>query len=512
MVLSALLLHVSGLSAREWGSELMAPDNSDFVGEAFPEDSDTGAERVDLETPLIDEALLFPPVRRVAHDMPTPAKLSGGKLAMGKGPVAKPRQLPGGNYREMVSKGTAGRLDPPMPPKTGTKRLPDTEDRPFSPRIVESDETSYITNDTEEEQEEGRDEQWDPADEIPKGLLSGDTRFDGNVPEVFHSEAFQSEVFPSDEFMPQEGAVYDAATLSLLSMGGLNGAHWNGAHWNGAGLPSDETVYEACPRSSLLDNLSINLGVTGFKNQIDLGQGGNFGFAEGFNWAAPITPLSTVSGQFGFRSQQTTFTGSEKNASSRTQYYITAGIFRRGEHTRFQGGIAYDWFQDNDADKVKLEQLRTELSYRTRGPYEFGFLGGIGVNKVHNRWVERYFRRDHREPYLAAACYYSFFGRKNFACGGTGMIDFGFTEYGDSLLGGKFELPINDKLEMKTGFTLMIPKAGGLDRDREKESWNLGIAFIYHFRGGAFYKQQNPFRPMFDVADPGSFFPRIGRE
>lgn len=352
--------------------------------------------------------------------------------------------------------------------------------------MIESDEGTDTTR-----LETTGNEYWSPADEIPDGMVSGAT---------------------TDGFVPQEGMVYDAATLAALAEAGIPLDGLNGAYIE----PEDGMIDGTpCPpvAGSIFDNLSVSLGATGFKNQTDLGRNANFGFLEGFNVSYPLTPHATVCGQFGFKAIQSNLTGSPEGRNNRAQYFITAGVFRRSQVWPIQGGIAYDWYQDNYAGNVKLEQLRAEVSYRTRTQrYEYGFAGAFGTTKTSNRWTGIHFPAspDAQTPYLAAACHYSVFARKNLMCGGTGQFNLGATEYGDVLFGGKFEMPFNDKLEMKTGFQMMIPTEGNARGGQEKESWSIGVEFVYRFRGGGLSKLYNPFRPLFDVADNSTLLPRVG--
>lgn len=430
------------------------------------------------------------------------------RLSRNQSPVAIPRQLPKKQTREISgevseeismhemllrveneatqsSNGQGSAKS--VPPKAKTRRVPAPDDRPFAPRMIESsDEIDAIYADAGENAANGKNK--------ATGSANADKTPSGNA---------------LNGFVPQEGMVYDAATLALLSSGG--DVDMNGACVDANG----QLVYApVCPTVcvSIFDNLSIHLGATGFKNQTDLGRNGNFGFMEGFNATYPLTPHATVCGQFGFKALQTDLTGSPERRGSRAQYFITAGVFRRGQCWPIQGGIAYDWYQDNYAGNVKLEQIRTEISWRTASQrYEFGFNGGFGTTKASNSWTRTHFPTapESNDSYLAAACYYTVFARKNLMCGGIGQFDLGATEYGDVLLGGKFEIPINDNLEMKTGFQMLIPSEGNARGGQEKESWNLGIEFVYRFRGGGLCKLQNPFRPLFDVADNGSFLPRV---
>ena len=308
----------------------------------------------------------------------------------------------------------------------------------------------------------------------------------------------------SGGFLPVEGGVYDEQTLAMLQQ--MNAGYVPNTGFV-TGMPGGGLA------GRLLQNLTIHMGGQGFTNELDLGRNANFGFSEGFNWAGPITPLSTISGQFGFRSTQSDFTGSWQSKNHRTQYMFTAGLFRRSPCHPIQMGVVYDWFQDNYAGKYKLEQIRAEISYRTYGQYEFGFLGGFGTKTDGNEWIHRHFAEvpNDTRAQVAASSYYMLFIRKNLLNGGIGRLEVGMSEWGDTLFGGKYELPINDKLELNAGFTMVIPKEGHGRGGYQKETWNIGFEFVYHFHGGVLCKQQNPYRPMFDVADNGSLFPRISR-
>ncbi|MDR3111051.1 MAG: hypothetical protein LBU65_15385 [Planctomycetaceae bacterium] len=331
-----------------------------------------------------------------------------------------------------------------------------------------------------------------------------------------------------DGFIPVEGAIYDEQTLAMLqqmpvqSVNGMNAQPLAEQLMSG-GVYTQSTVgnpafgYQTNGYAPLmsggrggafLQNLTINMGAAGFASELDGAANANFGFSEGFNWSGPVTPLSTLSGQFGFQSLQSNFTGSTQTKNHRTQYMFTTGLFLRSQHKPLQMGVVYDWLQDNYAGKYRVEQIRTELSYKTYGQYEYGFLGGFGTKTDSNAWTT-YIQTGKSK--IAAASYYMFFVRKNLLIGGIGRLEFGMSEYGDTLFGGKIELPINDKVELNTTFRMSIPKEGRGGNGFQKESWNVGLNFVYHFKGGVLNKQQNPLRPMFDVVDNGSVLQRVVR-
>lgn len=266
--------------------------------------------------------------------------------------------------------------------------------------------------------------------------------------------------------------------------------------------------------TGLLDNLTVFGGATGFKSELDGGYGGNFGFTEGVNWSVPVTHRCNISGQLGFRAVQADVNGSPvSNKSCRNQYFVTGGFFYRDPAVPIQGGFVYDWFQDEYFGSIEVEQIRVELSARTFSNLEYGFLGGFGTSKRSNAWInarEDAYRNTVDVRYrLRSDQYYLLFGRKHFASGGMAEIRAGATDRGDVILGASGEFPINDNLILHGGVTLSIPEESRHQGAWRRETWDVSVGVVYHFRGGACSKSCNPCRPMFDVAGNGSFMNRI---
>lgn len=264
-----------------------------------------------------------------------------------------------------------------------------------------------------------------------------------------------------------------------------------------------------------LDNLTVFAGTTGFKNEIDGGAGGgNFGFTEGFNWSGPVTPQCTVSGQVGFRAVQSNVSGnSVVDKSSRNQYFVTAGFFKRDLSYPIQGGVVFDWFQDDFYGKVEMNQVRCEVSLRTFSNLEYGFQGGFGTNDKTNDYIrarENAYRGTVDVNYkIRSDNYYLAFIRKHWSCGGQAEFRVGASDHGDVIFSGMGEFPLNDRFSVNGGFTGTIPKESRGNGGWRRETWDLSVGIVFYFRGGATSKPCNPCRPMFDVAGNGSFMNRI---
>ncbi len=267
--------------------------------------------------------------------------------------------------------------------------------------------------------------------------------------------------------------------------------------------------------TGVMDNLTFFAGATGFRSELDADRNGNFGFSEGVNWAGPATPQGTVSAQLGFRAVQSNLNGSGGTATRecRNQYFVTAGIYKRDLAFPLQGGVALDWMNDDFYGKVKVRQFRAELSARTFSNLEYGFLGGFGVTKKDNDFINR--REDPTGMYrygVQAQHYYLLFLRKHLAAGGLAEFRCGLTENGDTILSALAEFPLHDRIALYGSFTAMIPEQGQGSNGFRDESWDVSVGFVFYFRGGASSKPSNPCRPMFSVADNSAFFNRLVRK
>lgn len=320
------------------------------------------------------------------------------------------------------------------------------------------------------------------------------------------------------------GVVYDSGTMypmmasadtgTVLDGGfsGMNGGQYSPALDSGyLGIPIVKPF-----GTGLLDNLTLFAGADGFKGELDGGRNGNFGFHEGINWSGPLSHHGVVSGQAGFRALQSSVNGyREYERSNRNQYFVTVGAFYRDLSCPFQGGAVFDWVHDDFYGKIETHQVRCELSIRTFSNLEYGFQGGFGTSRNGNRylnWRENFLRGTYNLRYVVESKdHYTMFLRKRFSESGVVEGRVGATSRGDIVFSAGTEIAMNDKLSLTGGFSTLIPKEGHGRHGWKRESWELSVGFVYHFRGGACSKADNPCRAMFDVAGNGSFFQHIRR-
>ena len=253
----------------------------------------------------------------------------------------------------------------------------------------------------------------------------------------------------------------------------------------------------------LLDNITLFSDTSTFRT--GLGDGaGNLGLSQGINWAAAATPQGAVTVQYGARAGQSDFFADK----TRHQLFMTAGLFKRFNFVRVQGGAAVDWLYDRTDQHglVKLRLLRCELSTRLANGLECGFIGGFNVFQdrplvPHGGFILRADVHD----------YYLFFVRKHLNNGGQVELRGGTTAHGDFILSKIGEVAISDRLAVNGGFSVLVPSSGNKYNlaNTRQESWMMSMGIVLYFRGGAVFRQVNQHRPMFDVAGNHSFFTRV---
>ncbi|GEM_PF-1052639 len=257
----------------------------------------------------------------------------------------------------------------------------------------------------------------------------------------------------------------------------------------------------------IFSNADFRLGVQGFKNSLNRDLDGSFGFHGGINLGLPLTKLSCglFSGQFGINSVQSNFSGSSFTNESRNQLFVTGGIFRRVDQG-LQGGVVYDYLQDDWYTNIGIAQLRGELSwvYATGNTFGFRFAHGLATDQTNTVLTDANGGQTVLSESWRANDQYRFFFRKLVA-EGEGNIDFsiGYTEEDQTLIGLDFNTPVRGMMRFYGGFTYLLPEQRILAASNSEETWNviMGMQFSpYRLRGYCRYNV-----PMFDVADNGSF-------
>ena len=319
---------------------------------------------------------------------------------------------------------------------------------------------------------------------------------------------FQDQHGSTIEMVPFAGFFVDNPCAPLFDFGG-SGTDFFGYQ---RGCPS------ARPCGWLFDNMEVFAGACGFGLRSDDIKETNFGLHEGVNWSGSISPRFGVAAQFGVRAVQRTIDGTnplleeaEWTNNGGSQVFITTGIFRRAQSQPFQYGFVYDWMSDKKyqnrrtqngktLDSFNLGQFRTELSYRHCCGFTWGFRGAFGTSQSDLFAQDAYTTK-------ATTQMHGFF-EKPLWCGSLAGFSAGGSAKGNAILAAYFDQPLSDKFSLKSGFTYMLPKNGKNESvtfiKDERNAWEAAITLTFHPHGGAFSKNRNPIRAMFDVAGNGS--------
>ncbi len=260
-------------------------------------------------------------------------------------------------------------------------------------------------------------------------------------------------------------------------------------------------------------------GVQGYKGPMNFANtaanarngSGSFGFYQGFNYGKSHKVWCygwDVATQFGVRTTQSNLSGAEFTDETRNQVFVTGGFFRRVDFG-LQYGLVIDYLNQDWYFNGDLTQLRGEVSWRGRNNCHVGgfqFMTGLSddtsattvrdqTNAVFNSTVS-----------FESTDQYRFFYRRLLKHNGQWSAFAGWTHHQDSddvLLGADFSLPIRQRLALAAGMTYLIPEQGDTNGGNEEEGWNLSMGLI--FRPGGHNGAGRYSRPLFDVADNGSF-------
>lgn len=249
--------------------------------------------------------------------------------------------------------------------------------------------------------------------------------------------------------------------------------------------------------------LTVWTGVHGFRGPRDFATSptlgnrsdSNFGFQEGINIGgrAPLIGLRLpqISYQLGYQALQSRLSGTANDTDDRSQQFVTAGLFRRVS-SGLQFGVVWDLMADDLDINADFQQIRTEISIKSARGREIGFTSATHTNDSVVNGV----------TYQAVDQYLAFF-RWHFHRGGQGRFWGGATNDSEGIFGADFQVPINDRWSLQTGFNYLITsQSSGLNGVSE-ESWNVGMNLVWHLGRRA---RQTAFQPLFSVADNGWMF------
>jgi len=249
-----------------------------------------------------------------------------------------------------------------------------------------------------------------------------------------------------------------------------------------------------------LRNFSIFAGVHGFKGPFDLGQNGNFGLHEGVNFGSPLGGPCGVGYQVGFQAVHSNFSGAGTGpGSDRNQIFFTTGIFRRALCGGLQWGVAFDLLHDSYYASAEMKQIRAELALVRAGCREIGFWGAFGVGD------DNFTLHEQMTLALEPTDLYAFFYRRYFSGGGQGRVWTGLTGEGDAIFGADCTVPLGTSWALQTNFNYLIPEEGSAAGGQQEESWGVMIQLVWYPGRPARCVFQNPYHPLFNVADNSVF-------
>jgi hypothetical protein len=233
--------------------------------------------------------------------------------------------------------------------------------------------------------------------------------------------------------------------------------------------------------------------------------GSSFGFYQGFNEGRSLRGLLgfDLSAQLGLRATQTGLSGSKLTNETRHQIFLTAGLFRRVDYG-LQYGVVFDYLNEDWYFQGDVTQIRGELSWNSSNCNIFGvqFMSGTNTDSsstgVRNAAGNFVVSNVDFEAMNQVRAFY----RREMACNGDWSAFIGGADNDNTVLGGLVNMPLCDKVLFNSGFTYVIPNEDEGNSFHD-EAWNISLGFT--FRPGGMNACNRYGRPMFDVADNGTF-------
>ncbi|MGY8769113.1 MAG: DUF6666 family protein [Pirellulales bacterium] len=258
------------------------------------------------------------------------------------------------------------------------------------------------------------------------------------------------------------------------------------------------------------EDLQFRSGVEGFKNDMNRGMDGSFGFLYGLNWAAPIKLCSDngLSVQLGLNGSNANLYKASFTDSTREQVFLTAGVFRRVDWG-WQGGIVFDYLKEDWYYNTEVTQVRGEISWVNQCNNEFGFwfaLSDQSDNITGTITLPGASASTNIDETVKSESIYALFWRRQLdECGGEFRVSAGWTDNKKGLLGADLHIPISRCFAIDSEFTFLLPDSQTGSTRNEDEVWNIGLNLVWFPKCGSTVGSKSYNRPLFDVANNGSF-------
>ena len=266
------------------------------------------------------------------------------------------------------------------------------------------------------------------------------------------------------------------------------------------------------PLGRALRNGSYFFGATAFRHpafslpgQTDLNLDSNFGAYGGFNLGIPLCRLfcGRISGQFGLRSVQSHFGGSDITSNTRDQLFVTAGLYRRVD-SGLQAGVVADILSEEFFVESDVTQIRAEVSWAYPNGSAVGFR--LATNQQDDITNGSFAGTTFTDFTTTSLDHYRFFLRKVQPSGGWEELYAGWSDDGHGVFGLDIDLPVANYIALEAGAAFYLSDetlpGSNLGSSRVDDSFNLYLGFAFRPQGRAYYRSYD--RPLLPVADNGT--------
>jgi len=257
-----------------------------------------------------------------------------------------------------------------------------------------------------------------------------------------------------------------------------------------------------------LKDLSVRIGTQGFTGPLNGGMDGSFGGMYGLNWGAPVPWLECfgLGMQLGANGVHSNGYGTSYSASSRDQFFLTAGLFRRVDWG-WQSGVVVDYLHEHWFYTTDMVQARGELSWKTQSTSELGFWFTASDRRrsVSGRVtpIGSMQAVDFSESISPIDMYSFFYRRSIMQTAGEVRLSAGWTGDSRGLLGADLSVPISPRLVMESNFLILLPDQRDHSTRNEQETWHFGISLVWYPGATSNQAMKSYYRPLLEVADNG---------
>ena len=152
--------------------------------------------------------------------------------------------------------------------------------------------------------------------------------------------------------------------------------------------------------------------------------------------------------------------------------------------------------------ELDLVQVRTDISWVFGNGHQIGFRYAEGVQDQSD--LGNLFGEINGTVFDS----YRFYYLHSCPWGGYNQFFLGGSDENHTIIGAEYDLPLNSRWALQTGFTYLIPDSQPDDNTvgNQNEAWNLSMGVVWRPRGRNWYKYYH--RPLLPVADNGSMILR----